>query len=224
MNNSDVEVTRSSACNLTAPTSSSERQTCSTSSAQPLSTASNNHSDSVSNEPGFLQGLTRKLRQFVGKRVQEADVVDDIVQETFARTYQRQAQDNNALASPEAYMTTVARHVIYEHWKRIEANSHTESLDDESLTEPHSPANGAATQHPSPEKHYEQKQQLERMLTVLEGMPPLRQKVFTMRRLEGKSRQEIASELEISPESVKKHITRAMLNIADALHTSGEKE
>ena len=44
-------------------------------------------------------------------------------------------------------------------------------------------------------------------------MPPLRRKVFEMRRIEDKSREEIAQELDLSVEAVKKHINRAMVEV-----------
>ncbi|MFP5304155.1 sigma-70 family RNA polymerase sigma factor, partial [Cobetia sp. SIMBA_158] len=48
---------------------------------------------------------------------------------------------------------------------------------------------------------------------ALDELPPLRRKVFELRRLEGLSREEICLKLDMSQESVKKHITRAMTQI-----------
>ena len=44
-------------------------------------------------------------------------------------------------------------------------------------------------------------------------MPVQRRRVFEMRRIEGQSRQAIASSLNISAEAVTKHISRAMADI-----------
>jgi RNA polymerase sigma-70 factor (ECF subfamily) len=51
----------------------------------------------------------------------------------------------------------------------------------------------------------------ERMLyKVLQSMPPMRRKVFELSRFEGKSYNEISSELSISPKTVENHIALAI--------------
>lgn len=61
------------------------------------------------------------------------------------------------------------------------------------------------------------RQRLALFSATLEAMPPLRREVFRRRRLEGQSREEIAEALGLQPEAVKKHISRAMAQLARAL-------
>jgi RNA polymerase sigma-70 factor (ECF subfamily) len=64
-----------------------------------------------------------------------------------------------------------------------------------------------------PESKVITEQKLELVKQALDELPPLRRKVFELRRLEGLSREEISLKLDMSQESVKKHITRAMTQI-----------
>ncbi|ALQ10606.1 RNA polymerase subunit sigma-70 (plasmid) [Pseudoalteromonas sp. Bsw20308] len=64
-----------------------------------------------------------------------------------------------------------------------------------------------------PEAQSITEQKLELVKSALEELPPLRRKVFKLRRIDGLSREEISLQLNMSQESVKKHITRAMIQI-----------
>jgi RNA polymerase sigma-70 factor (ECF subfamily) len=48
---------------------------------------------------------------------------------------------------------------------------------------------------------------------ALSAMPPLRRQVFVLLRMEGKSRSEIATLLQISEDAVSKHVSRALADI-----------
>ena len=65
----------------------------------------------------------------------------------------------------------------------------------------------------NPELHLETQQRIELIAQVINAMPVQRRRVFEMRRIEGQSRQAIASSLNISAEAVTKHISRAMADI-----------
>ncbi|GAO43012.1 putative RNA polymerase ECF-type sigma factor [Flavihumibacter petaseus NBRC 106054] len=61
-----------------------------------------------------------------------------------------------------------------------------------------------------PDKQLQYKEFHQRILGLIDKLPPVRKKVFTMSRLEGKSYEEIALELDISRNGVKDHIVRAL--------------
>ena len=61
-----------------------------------------------------------------------------------------------------------------------------------------------------PEQQLEQKECYNTLLNLINRLPPIRKKVFTMSRLEGKSYEEIGSELGISRNGVKDHIVKAL--------------
>ncbi|KYL31397.1 RNA polymerase subunit sigma-70 [Pseudoalteromonas agarivorans] len=64
-----------------------------------------------------------------------------------------------------------------------------------------------------PEAQSITEQKLDLVKNALQELPPLRRNVFKLRRIDGLSREEIARQLNMSQESVKKHITRAMIQI-----------
>lgn len=70
------------------------------------------------------------------------------------------------------------------------------------------------------------RQRYERFETALARLTPARRAVFRMRLMDGRSRQEIAGELGLSVEEVKKHLVRAMADLALALEDDldGESE
>lgn len=150
--------------------------------------------------------LVPSLRSFVASRVSKPDVIDDVVQETLARTYK--SADFSTMIKPLAYLITVANSVLADYWRRDK--SECGELP-EQVTEPHQ----------SLEAQYIVQEKLVAISEVLDAMPPLRRKVFILRRFKGLTRSEIASQLDLNEEAVKKHITRAMLDITLASEQQG---
>lgn len=61
-----------------------------------------------------------------------------------------------------------------------------------------------------PDRQLQYKESYNKILSLIEQLPPVRRKVFTMSRLEGKSYEEIGTTLGISRNGVKDHIVRAL--------------
>ena len=61
-----------------------------------------------------------------------------------------------------------------------------------------------------PDKQLHYKESYHKILSLIDQLPPARKKVFTLSRLEGKSYEEIGSELGISRNGVKDHIVKAL--------------
>ncbi|MDP5031535.1 MAG: RNA polymerase sigma factor [Paraglaciecola sp.] len=154
------------------------------------------------NDP-FIK-LMPKIRTFVQARTQNADVTNDVLQETMLRTIRNnQKQDSEQkLDNPLAYLITVAKSALFDHWR-----TEKKHLSQSDMVDEH-------TQGPQLEDDFIKLEQVKILSKVIDEMPPLRQQVFKMRRLEGKSREVIATEMGLSLEAVKKHINRAMVDIA----------
>lgn len=154
-----------------------------------------------------LQEIIVKLHSFISRRYDNNDNVGDLVQETLIRTLTRNKIDK--IENIQAYTNQVAKSVMYNHWqKSISQPSNAEEI--EQLT----------SENINPEIHAINLQKIKLVNNVLDSMPPLRKKVFKMRRIDGLTRSEIAEQLQISQESVKKHITRAMIQITTYLESS----
>lgn len=146
----------------------------------------------------LLGQYKQRLRKAVTKLTNDIDSVDDIVQETFARTIQ--STKSSQITAPFPYLLQVARTVIYEQWKKTHVAEYDETYD---VIDP----------QPSPELRNVHQQKIIAVQHLLTSMPPLRKHVFELRRLHGLSRNDIAKKLNISEDAVKKHINRAMVDV-----------
>src|SRR5215470_7564168 len=88
---------------------------------------------------GWRKRWNRSLLQFLGRRVRAAVDVEDLAQETYLRLLR--ARDLGEVQNPQAYLLTVANHVVLE-WRerqppldRMVTTEEQEQLADESSPE-----------------------------------------------------------------------------------------
>ena len=146
------------------------------------------------------------LRKFIAKKVKANQDVDDLVQETVVRSLK--SAGHRSVSNPIAYLFTAAKTVLIDYWQKT-------NIDIEELTEEHEPGNANL------EAGELNRKKLEAIHNVVNAMPALRREVFIRKRLEGQSREEIATALNISIDAVKKHINRALTDLADGMDDSG---
>ncbi|WP_430460319.1 RNA polymerase sigma factor [Thalassolituus sp. LLYu03] len=146
------------------------------------------------------------LRKYIASRVSDRHDAEDLVQDTLVRSLKVTA--HGRISNPLAYSLSVARSVLTDYWRNRPPQADGSDLVAEPVTE-------------SLDEAHIMAQKVEYLQTVLEQLPPLRREVFVMRRVQGKSRDEIATALGLSTEAVKKHITRAMISIAAAMEEQG---
>lgn len=140
-----------------------------------------------------------RLTAYVRKRLRDPEQADDIVQETLVRVVEQERKQR--IEQPLAYAFRVADSILFARAKR--GGGQTEPLDAE-----------IPCTLPLPEEVLDYRRRLAVFETTLAGLPPLRRAVFVKRHLDGKSRTEIAEELGLSLEAVKKHLVRAMIDLA----------
>ncbi|MBL8267757.1 RNA polymerase sigma factor [Steroidobacter sp.] len=140
-----------------------------------------------------------RLKKFIAGIVRSPDEVDDLMQETFLHVWvSRQETEVN---SPQAYLFQTARHVAIDSLRqRSVRRLRTELAGQES----------ALLVAPASDRSLEIREELERVLSVIERLPPQCGKVFLLRKLHGLSHREIATRLGISVRTVENHIARAM--------------
>lgn len=161
------------------------------------------------------QGLTDRegrkvrlaLRSFIFGLTNDNALTDDVLQETLIRT--SKSVRFSELDNPLAYMITVAKSVLYDFQRKKLPHP----VDYQSV--PLDAANDC------PEQRYLDQQKLAFIEMALESMSPLRREVFLLRRVDGLSRDAIAEKLELSVEAVKKHLTRAMVELTLKLEDGG---
>ena len=151
------------------------------------------------------------LRAWLQRRRVDGLETDDIIQETYAVLA---ALDDVAhIASPRAYAFQTARSVILRHLRRarivrIDAISDIDSL-------------GAAIDEPSPEQQASSRQELRRVSDLIAELPEKCREAFSLRKIEGLSQREVATQMGISESTVEKHISRALRILMSAMKTGG---
>ncbi|RKF21288.1 sigma-70 family RNA polymerase sigma factor [Altericroceibacterium spongiae] len=146
-------------------------------------------------------GMTR-LKSYIRKRMRDPDQVEDIVQETLVRVMEQ--EQRQVIDRPLAYAFRVADSVILSGARKSVRET---GLDGPELV----------CELPLADEVLDYRQRLARFEAALARLTPQRRIVFRMRHIDGKSRQEIAQELNLSIEAVKKHLVRAMADLTLSL-------
>jgi RNA polymerase sigma-70 factor (ECF subfamily) len=143
----------------------------------------------------------RRLRRFLAVRLRNTADVPDLAQEVFLRLLR--VEDHGSIRSPEAYLFTVASHVIHQHTVR-------ESTAPIEIDIADAFAESQALSRDDPQARAEIEQRLEELERVLAELPPRLAATLVLARLKGDSLEEISIRLGVSRESVKKYLARAL--------------
>lgn len=140
------------------------------------------------------------LRNWLRRKLGCSHLAADLAQDTFVRLLTK--DQIPPLNEPRAFLTTVARRVLSNHWRRAELEAaYLEAL-----------ANQPEAFAPSPE---EQALLLDALLEIdrmLDGLPAIVRRTFLHAQLDGMKHSEIAELLGISVSTVKRHLQRAGLH------------
>lgn len=144
----------------------------------------------------------QRLRRFLVARLRVAADVADLAQEVYLRLLRLERHDQ--IRNPEAYLLTIASHVLHQHALKNaaipEAMDLTDALTDEQLV---------LDADPAAQLHLERRvQALDRALARLS---PKTRAAFVLQRRDGCTLDEIAAKLGVSRAMVKKYLTKAIL-------------
>jgi RNA polymerase sigma-70 factor (ECF subfamily) len=142
----------------------------------------------------------RRLRRFLSVRLRNVHDVPDLAQEVFLRLLR--VDRHETIRNPEAYLFTVASHVIHQHTLR--RSSEPISVDiTEALAELQTPEGEDPTQRA------DGAQRLEALEETLSELPPRVAAALVLQRIGGYTVQEIGDRLGVSRETAKKYLARA---------------
>lgn len=145
-----------------------------------------------------------RLRSFLSKRLRNDADVPDLAQEVFLRLMLVQRYET--IRSPEAYLFTMASHVLHQHLLKQSAMPASveisELLSDLELISADDPA-----------KHADIAQQIERLERSMEALPPKISVTLMLHRLAGFSIEEIGHHLGVSRPTAKKYLARALMHV-----------
>lgn len=150
-----------------------------------------------------LEAQRRKLLSYISSRDGRAGPPEDILQEVMLRVFEQSRKQD--IGNPLAYAYRVADTVIYDHARRVRREA-AAPLDE-----------GLACLNPLAEETVIHRDRVRVFERALKALTPLQREVFVRRRFDGLSREEIAQALGLSVEAVKKHLVRAMAELADAM-------
>jgi RNA polymerase sigma factor (sigma-70 family) len=154
----------------------------------------------------FVAGVAaqygQRLRRFLAARLRNAVDVGDLAQEVFLRLLRVERHD--LIRNPEAYLLTIASHVIHQH--ALNGAMVPESLD---MTDALNEARLMVDADPAEQLY------LERQLTALDRalarMSPKARAAFVLQRRDGCTLDEIAARLGVSRTMVKKYLARVVV-------------
>ncbi len=156
--------------------------------------------DKNNNISDIFVNYAAKLRKVVSKIVRPEDI-DDIVQDTFIRSYQ--AQLDHEIKYARSYMLTTAKNLALNHVAKS-ANKLNDSIEDfvESPVELNTG---------SFEDEFASKERFLLFCRATEQLSGQVRKCFILKKVYGLSQKEIAAYLDISQSTVEKHVAKGLL-------------
>lgn len=151
-----------------------------------------------------------RLRRFLASRIRTSLTADvpDLVQEVFLRLLR--IDHLETVRSSEAYLFTVAFHVLHQHVLR--RSTMPESVEINTLI-----SEMESTPESDPVVQVERQQQLQHLQHALQGLPPKAQAVLLLHRRDGYSLEEIGKQLGISRAMAAKYLSKALLHCRQCL-------
>ncbi len=148
------------------------------------------------------------LRSWLGKNLGNYADAADLAHDTFVRVLSK--NDVGTLETPRAFLRTVARGLVIDHWRRKALeNAYCESI-----------ARLSEDEVPSAESRVMIMELLERVACMLEGLKPRVRMAFLLVQCQGVSYAQAAGQLGVSQRSAERYVAEAlyhcyMLRIAD---------
>ncbi|MEJ1963059.1 MAG: RNA polymerase sigma factor [Gammaproteobacteria bacterium] len=164
----------------------------------------------------FVAGIAARygarLRRFLKLRLSNASDVPDLAQEVFMRLMR--VENHEEIRSPEAYLFTVASHVVHQHSQRHAAMPESVDITDVFV-------DLQLISRDDPAVKVELSQRLQELERALESLPPRVAMALLMQRLGGKSIDEISRELGVAQITAKKYLAKALLHCRDMCGNEG---
>lgn len=166
----------------------------------------------VEDQQNFVAAIAtqygRRLRRFLSARLRNGADVPDLAQEVFLRLLR--VEHHETIRSPEAYLFTVASHVLHQHTLRQSAIPASVDIT-EMFTELQLMSND------DPTARVETQQRLEELERALAQLPPRVSTTLLLHRFAGFSIEEIGKQLGVARPTAKKYLAQALMHCRNAL-------
>jgi RNA polymerase sigma factor (sigma-70 family) len=147
------------------------------------------------------------LLRYLARTWSNPDEILDLRQETYVRVYE--AATRARPLSPKSFMFTTARHLIADRIRRSRVVSIEATADLEALN--------ILIDEVSPEQRTSAREELRRLASAFDRLPPQCRRVVWMRKVEGISQKQVATRLGIGERAVEKQITKGVRLLASFL-------
>jgi RNA polymerase sigma-70 factor (ECF subfamily) len=152
--------------------------------------------------------LESMLMRFLHQNWRNKADIEDFRQEIYAQVLT--AAESGLPERTKPFVLTTARNLLIDRVRRehvvpIDAVSDLDAL-------------GVAIDEPGPERNVIARDVLRRLQDSLDRLPPRCREAFTLKRLEGLSRAEVAQRMGISERMVTEHMAQAVCQLADMLY------
>jgi RNA polymerase sigma-70 factor (ECF subfamily) len=151
------------------------------------------------------------LRAWLRRRVTPGLEVDDVVHETYAALAALPSVDH--IESPRGYAFQTAQSLVLRHMRRAKVVRFEALAPEDSWAHP--------SDEPTPERTVAAREELQRVMRLIDTMPAKCREAFMLRRFSGLSQRDVARRMGISESTVEKHIGRALRILMDALKDGG---
>jgi RNA polymerase sigma factor (sigma-70 family) len=156
-----------------------------------------------------------RLRRFLSQRLRNVSDAPDLAQEVFLRLMR--VEHHETIRSPEAYLFTVASHVLHQHTLRQSMTPVTVDIS-ELFSELQ------LTSNDDPAARVDVAQRIEHLEHSLKQLPPKISTTLMLHRYAGFSIEEIGQQLGVSRPTAKKYLARALTHCRDAEEGAADKD
>src|SRR5437762_4377851 len=152
--------------------------------------------------------VSAKLYGVVIRILARSELADDALQETFIRIWRNAASYNPAIASPMAWMATIAHNQAIDLKRRFAERLARQSEELDPAT---------ADERPDPLALTEQSEDVRRLKKCLDGLPGDRQEMVLLAYHQGWSREELAARFNRPVTTVKTLLRRSLIALKECL-------
>lgn len=151
----------------------------------------------------------QRLRRFLAARLRNDSDVPDLAQEVFLRLLRLRSHET--IRTPEAYLLTIAGHVVHQHTLRQSATPEAIDIMD-------AVAESEALITPDSGDEIDTQREIQALMRALGELPRNVQACFILQRLYGYSLDEIVTNVGIARSTVKKYLVLAVTHCQKRLH------
>lgn len=151
----------------------------------------------------------KEIFSYVKKTVKDKNDAEDITQETFTRVI----KNTSLIENKRAFLYRVAKNVIVDQFRK-KTNFLEISFDDNEYSDEKNQTENRIIQDDQ-EKH---------LMYEIDNLPKKRRQAFVLHIMEGYSRKEVASLMNLSLNAVEKHISRASNQIKENIRIKEGKD